>query len=508
MAIELGLGDLIDLFKTQNLWLEGQGQETISQIVADTRELENLGNVQNVLYVARRGVTRDGHEFLTPLANDRRIAAFLVEKIPAGFQTKKPVIVVRDTTAAMAYAVKRISGDPTRDSVCVAVTGTNGKTTSTFLIQSLLKIKGHRVVRMGTIETEFEGDRIASELTTPDFSTIQKLFKDFKNRGANAYVFEASSHALEQKRLLGLELDAAVFTNLTPEHLDYHRTMEAYYLAKRKLFFELLRNSEKKNKWAIVPDDGAFGSRLSDELTAASDMETLRWAFKDKATAKTRFVISNWKTSLEGSRLDILADGKRLEFTSPLVGRFNIENLMGMIVYGLGLGMKSESIQAAMAQAGPVPGRLQKVDNSRGVFVFVDYAHTPDALENVLSTLRPLTKGKLKVLFGCGGDRDKLKRPKMGTIAELYGDELFVTSDNPRTEDPEEIIREILQGVQRLKPISIYPDRRDCIRRAVASLQSNDVLVVAGKGHENYQIVGQTKNPFDDSEEVRRAFGL
>ncbi len=503
------LEEYIKEIRDRSLWREGEANGPIRFALSDSRELKDLPS-QSVVFFARKGVARDGHDFLKDLASHPAIAAFVVEREIEYFKTSRPVIRVSHSTEAMAYLVKRLTQDPTSKGFCFAVTGTNGKTTTTFLVQALLAEMGNKVARLGTIEAQFEGQAIPSNLTTPDFTELQKIFSDFVSRGANAFVLEASSHALEQKRLLGLELDAALFTNLTAEHLDYHRTMEAYYLAKKKLFSQVLCQSQKSKRLAVIPLDGAFGSRLADELKDIRGLEILSWEDAKKATkgSSAQWILKNWKTDLSGSEFEVfeIKSQKTFKFKSPLVGSYNIENLMGMVVLARALNAESAQIQQALDKASAVPGRLERVSpQGPGSRIFVDYAHTPDALENVLNTLRPLTQGKLIVVFGCGGDRDRAKRPQMGAIAELYADEIFVTSDNPRTEKPEEIIEEILTGLQRLKPIHIDPDRRKTIERSVSAMGSQDVILIAGKGHETYQILGTEKIPFDDRQIAREA---
>jgi len=506
----IALSTFIGVLKKKELWVSGEASGDFLHLISDTRQLSKPTESKSTLFFARKGPTRDGHEFLSELHSDAAIGCFVVERIPSDWKPSLPVILVKDSTAAMATAAKIFYGDPSSQAFTSAVTGTNGKTTTTFLLQALMAQMGLRAGRMGTIETEFEGMSVPAELTTPDFSQIQKIFSEFKAKGASSFVFEASSHALNQGRLQGLELDAAIFTNLTPEHLDYHRTMENYYLAKRNLFLDLLSGSQKKRKFAVIPDDGSFGSRLADEVSLNPSIELIRWAHLKKAVPQTRFILESWKTDLNGSSLriiDLLKAGKHT-FQSKLVGGYNVENLMGMISLGLGLDLTPIEIQFALDRVKAIPGRLEKVTvDAETAHIFVDYAHTPDALENVLMTLRPLTKGKLKAVFGCGGDRDRAKRPKMGAIAELYCDEIFVTSDNPRTEDPDSIIQEILNGLQRIKPVHIDADRKQAIRKSMENLSPDDVVLIAGKGHENYQILGTQKINFDDREVARNYLG-
>ncbi len=506
----------LEVLKQHNLWLSGELLTDFDELTADTRQLESLDKSKRVLFFARRGASADGHEFLNSIQDHPSIVAFVIEKIPEGFEPACPIIQVTDTTKAMALAIRDFYGDPTRKVLTVAVTGTNGKTTTTFLVEALLKEMGLNPGRIGTIEAVFGTQRLSSSLTTPDFTVFQKLFNNFCAQGANAFVFEASSHALDQRRLLGLSLDVAIFTNLTAEHLDYHGTMEKYFEAKKKLFSELLLASPKKERWAIVPIDATYGWRLSEELSVLPGLSLITWAFqgtpalKPAALSKSVSIrehlnVIEWKTTVEGSEWR-LSNGEN--YRSALLGRHNIENMMGLVAMGHALKQSAKTIQRALDAVPSIPGRLERVEmlqestankkTAVGKTVLVDYAHTADALENVLRTLRPLVKGKLRVVFGCGGDRDRSKRPKMGSIAELYADEVYVTSDNPRTEDPELIVREILAGIQRIKPLVVEVDRRRAIERAVQSANDGDIVLIAGKGHETYQIVGREKKPFDD----------
>jgi UDP-N-acetylmuramoyl-L-alanyl-D-glutamate--2,6-diaminopimelate ligase len=489
-------------FKRKGLWLQGEASGEVDRCLADSRAIQKAPSGERIVFFARKGPAKDGHEFLPEIGSFAQIVAFVVERIPEGFRPKVPVIVVRDATAAMAYAIKDFYRDPTQDAFSVAVTGTNGKTTTTFLVQSLLSQQGKRSARIGTIETQFENLRIPSELTTPDFTMLQKSFSSLREKGANAFVFEASSHALDQRRILGVELDAAIFTNLTPEHLDYHKNMEHYFVSKRELFTGILAQSSKSRKIAIVPEDGTYGSRLAEELRLSNGIKVYTWSYKGVPNDE-KLIIESWSSNLEGSEVVLSGCGvTKAKFHSQLIGQYNVENVVGVIALGFALHMKSADIQKALDGQIPVRGRLERVPTPSGS-VFVDYAHTPDALENVLLTLRPLTDGKLKIVFGCGGDRDRQKRPKMGAIAELYADELFVTSDNPRTEDPDTIIQEILAGIQRIKPTRVEPDRKAAIEKSLNELEAKDVVLIAGKGHEDYQILGTTRVPFDDREIVK-----
>jgi len=495
---------LRELLEAKQLLESSRGEAVFDGIFSDSRQLEQVSG-QKLLFFARRGLSRDGHDFLRELASEQRIAGYVVEEKAEEIPAEKSLFVVRDSHQAMGFASKIIYGDPTLDLLSVAITGTNGKTTLSYLCEAILKKSGARPAVMGTIESRFEDDRQVSALTTPDFSILQKRFCEWKEKGASAIVFEASSHAIQQKRLFGIELDAALFTNLSPEHLDYHKTMEAYFRAKKRLFSEHLLRSQKKRRRAIIPQDGKYGSRLIEDLRD-SDLEIWSWGF-EAATAQNYFEIRDWKTTLDGSRFQLCSPSESLDIYSPLVGRHNIENLASAACFGLSLGVSADDIVSAFRSVRSIPGRLEKVPTKLSGSVFVDYAHTPDALENVLQSLRTVCQGRLKVVFGCGGDRDRAKRPQMGQVAELYADEIYVTSDNPRSEDPHAIMDEILKGMQRIKPVEVEADRRKAIGSCLSKTEMNDVVLIAGKGHETTQEIQGKKIHFDDREVVRAYAG-
>jgi len=498
----------ISVLKQKNLWLSGELPSDcfISALSSDSRELLNQNTNQSFVFFARRGRNSDGHRFLKELSRLNSIVAFVLEAIPKDIDFKKPVIHVRDSTAAMAWACKEFLGDPSRQLFCAAITGTNGKTTSSYLMQRALNASGYRAAVNGTIQTEFEGKTWESHLTTPDFSILQKRMRELLQAGASAFSFEASSHALDQGRLLGIDLDAAIFTNLSPEHLDYHRNMESYYAAKKILFEDLLLQSSKASRVAIIPDDNAYGSKLIEDLKAYSGISVHTWGYRP-LDSSSHMWIKNWKTGLDGSVFSFEYAGKTVDLRSKLIGRYNIDNLAGVLSLALAFQWDVSKVCQSLESFEGVRGRLESVSRAAGFHVFVDYAHTPDALENVLLTLRPLTKGRLKVVFGCGGDRDREKRPKMGQVAELYADEIFVTSDNPRTEDPHKIIEEILGGLQRVKTCVVESDRHKAIGLSLSELHQEDVVLIAGKGHENYQILGEKRLEFDDRKVVQSYLG-
>jgi UDP-N-acetylmuramoyl-L-alanyl-D-glutamate--2,6-diaminopimelate ligase len=359
---------------------------------------------------------------------------------------------------------------------------------------------------VGTIETRFERESLPATLTTPDFSVLQRVFSHWIEKGADAFVFEASSHAIDQGRLRGLELDMALFTNLTPEHLDYHKTMENYFAAKQKLFTDCLFKSKKKGRIAICPRDSGYGKALIDELSLL-DLELWTWG-ESLAKSDRDLQLLNWETGIRGSRMSFQVGQKQFELKTPLIGKHNLENLMGVLCAGFAMKLKPSSILESLSEVKAIPGRLERMESPKGFSVFVDYAHTPDALENVLQSLRSMTSGKLKVVFGCGGDRDRQKRPMMGQIAELYADEIVVTSDNPRSENPHQIIEEILAGMQRIKILHIEADRKLAIEKSLENLKADDVVLIAGKGHETTQEISGQKIDFDDRRVVRAYLGV
>ncbi len=424
------------------------------------------------------GFTSDGHEH-APAAVAAGAAALVVQR-PLGLGV--PEVVVPDARVAMAPAAARFFGDPTAVLDVVGVTGTNGKTTTAFLVRALLEAAGRRCGLLGTVGAVIGGVDRAAGRTTPEAIDLQRDFRAMLDAGDAACAMEASSHALALHRCDAIHWAAAIFTNLTQDHLDFHPTMEEYYLAKRRLFAAGPRA-------AVINVDDPYGARLAAELpgavTAAID-----------ADADYRAV--EVQTSLTGSRFTVEGpDGLRLELASPLPGRFNVANVLGAVAAVRALGVADEVIASAVRTAGRVPGRFEPVDEGQPFAVLVDYAHTPDSLENVLAAARGLTAGRVIAVFGCGGDRDRGKRPLMGAIGARLADAVVVTSDNPRSEDPEAIIAEVAAGAG--AGAERVADRREAIARAVAMAGPGDVVVIAGKGHEQGQEFAEGRTvPFDD----------
>lgn len=476
------------------------GDPEISGIFYDSRLVEPGG-----IFFALRGEQVDGHRFIEQATARGAFAVVMEEScaLPAGVAG----FLADHGRQAMALAAAAFYGDPTAAMKVIGVTGTNGKTTTTYLLESVLRTAGMRPAVFGTVNYRFGEQSIPSRHTTPESIDLLRTIAEFRQAGADALILEVSSHALEQRRVDGLRFDVGIFTNLTPEHLDYHRDMENYFAGKRRLFTLVKQNGGK----AVINVDDPYGALLAAELGDAITCGVGSQA----AVHPTQMSIS-----LGGIAGELATPMGTLPLSSALLGNFNLQNLMGAAAAALAVGLEPPVVAAGLAQAAQVPGRLERIENDRGALVLVDYAHTGDALENVLSTLAALSPRRLITVFGCGGDRDRVKRPVMGEIAARYSDLAIITSDNPRTEDPLAIIEEVRVGTQRVHarpwtpaeaaPIPgrgylTIPDRRQAIEFAVSLLGEGDLLLVAGKGHEDYQIIGHERRHFDDREELRRA---
>jgi UDP-N-acetylmuramoyl-L-alanyl-D-glutamate--2,6-diaminopimelate ligase len=444
---------------------------------------DNRAVVPGALFFCVPGFARDGHGF----ADDaiRRGASALVVQRPLG--TAVPEVVVEDVRGAMAPAAARFFRDPTWRLVVAGITGTNGKTTSAFLVRELLEAEGRQTGLLGTVTSVIGGVERPVQRTTPEAIDLQRTFREMLERGDVACAMEVSSHALELHRADAIHFDVALFTNLTQDHLDFHPTMEAYYRAKRRLFSELAP------RHAVINVDDEYGTRLARELPDAVTFALVRSA---------AYRATNVQTGLDGSVFRVHGPGVEVELASRLRGRFNVYNVLGAFAAAVTLGVGVETAARAVETAGQVPGRFQPVDEGQEFAVLVDYAHTPDSLQNVLQAARGLTAGRLHVVFGCGGDRDRGKRPLMGEIARSLADRVIVTSDNPRSEDPEAIIDEILAGAG--SDVEHNADRREAIEQAISGACSGDVVVIAGKGHEQGQeFAAGRKVPFDDATVAR-----
>jgi UDP-N-acetylmuramoyl-L-alanyl-D-glutamate--2,6-diaminopimelate ligase len=445
---------------------------------------DNRAAVPGTLFFCVPGFTRDGHEFAAD-AIARGAVALVVER-PLGLGV--PEIAVGSVRAAMASAAARFFEDPTATLEVVGVTGTNGKTTTAFIVRELLEADNRRTGLLGTVKSVIGGVEHTVERTTPEAIDLQRTFRRMLEAGDVACAMEVSSHALELHRADGIHFAAAIFTNLTQDHLDFHPTMEDYFVAKRRLLVEA------DPRLAVVNADDPYGARLAAELD-----DPITFALDSRADYRVLDV----ETGLTGSRFTVQTPAGRIELRSPLRGRFNVYNVLGALAAARSLGVSAETCVGAIGTAGQVPGRFEPVDEGQEFAVLVDYAHTPDSLENVLLAARALTGGRLHVVFGCGGDRDRGKRPQMGEIASRLADRVIVTSDNPRSENPEAIIKEILAGSR--SDVRSLVDRREAITEAIAGCGPGDVVVIAGKGHEQGQeFAGGRKVPFDDVTVARK----
>lgn len=451
------------------------------------------------------GFTSDGHSFAQD-AIDRGARVLVVErKVYLADATDVTEVVVSDTRKAMANAAANFFDHPSRDFLLAGVTGTNGKTTTTYLVDHIARFCGRRTGVIGTVGTRIGDLQEKSEHTTPESPDLQRLFARMRDERCDVVSMEVSSHALDLLRTWGTSFAVTAFTNLTQDHLDYHHTFEAYFEAKALLF-----SKDYPSRRVICVDD-KWGRELLRRASANGD-NVVTTGFDASAQ------IHPVKVDYAPTHTDIVLEvrGSRYDFSYPLVGRFNASNVMTAFGIALQLGFSAEDIVGALTCARPVPGRLQRVEAAEcgGVSVFVDYAHTPDALEKALSCIRALTPGRVICVFGCGGNRDAGKRPIMGAAA-LAADYAIVTSDNPRHEDPLAIIDDIVAGMQDAQSegrFEVEPDRRRAIARAIECARAGDSILVAGKGHEDYQLVGDEVLSFDDCvvarEELDRRFGL
>jgi UDP-N-acetylmuramoyl-L-alanyl-D-glutamate--2,6-diaminopimelate ligase len=440
---------------------------------------DNRDVVPGALFFCVPGFTRDGHDF-APDAVARGAVALVVEH---RLDLDAPQVLVKSVRGAMAPAAAAFYGDPTATLRAVAVTGTNGKTTTAFLVRALLEAGGTRTGLLGTVKSVIGGAEHDVVRTTPEAIDLQRTFREMLDAGDRACVMEASSHALALRRVDAIHFAVAIFTNLTQDHLDFHPTMEDYFHAKRMLF-----RRRPTPGTAIVNVDDPYGRRLASELD-----QPITFAIHGEASYRA----SNVSTELSGSTFTADTPDGRLELRSPLRGEFNVYNVLGSLAAARALGVPAEACVEAIATAGQVPGRFEIVDAGQPFAVAVDYAHTPDSLENVLRAARTLTTNRLIVVFGCGGDRDRGKRPLMGEIARRLADRAIVTSDNPRSEDPDAIIEEILAGAGH--DLAHEVDRRAAIAQAIEEAGPGDIVVIAGKGHEQGQEFERgRKLPFDD----------
>jgi UDP-N-acetylmuramyl-tripeptide synthetase len=468
----------------------GDPEIDVRRVRDDSRQVE-VGDV----FVAVPGLTVDGHDFAR-LAAERGASAVVVER-----EVEAPVaqVVVPSSARALGWLVARAAGRPADRMTLIGVTGTNGKTTTTYLLESILSAAGARPGVIGTVSYRYAGRVLPAPFTTPTPLALHDVFAAMAEAGTSHVVMEVSSAALAMDRLEAVTYQVAAFTNLTQDHLDVHGTMEAYRDAKARLWAERL--AEVGVAVAMIDDEAG------EAMLARAPRGARRLSVSVRHPGADVTVLEAHST-IEGIRARLRTPRGELEITSrALLGEYNVANIALAVGVADGLGIPHEAIAAGIERLRGVPGRVERVENSRGLDVFVDYAHTPDALERVIAALRPLTRGRVIVVFGCGGDRDRGKRPKMGRIVAEKADVAVVTSDNPRTEEPRSILEMILAGVKEAgeRPTIVEVDRKKAIALAIREAKPGDVVLIAGKGHEDYQILGKTKIHFDDREEAARA---
>jgi UDP-N-acetylmuramoyl-L-alanyl-D-glutamate--2,6-diaminopimelate ligase len=494
---------LSDLFQKKfPAVVHGSAELEIGGLAYDSRRVE-----PGDAFFALRGAAVDGHRFVAD-AVARGARAVIAEDLSALPEAVTGVLV-EDSRRALALAASAFYNDPTADIPVIGVTGTNGKTTVSYLLEAILRAAGRRPAVFGTINYRFADRHLPAPHTTPESLDLLRMVADFRAAGADALIMEVSSHALAQSRVDGIHFDVGVFTNLTPEHLDYHGDMDTYFTSKRRFFDELLPAGEGR---AVINVDDPFGRRLADTLPGG-----LRCSSEAGVGQVHPLELT---IDLDGIRGRLAVPDGEITVESPLLGPFNAQNLICAAAAGIALGLEPAVVARGLAQCPPVPGRLERIENDREALVLVDYAHTGDALDKVLTAVGQLQPRRIITVFGCGGDRDRGKRPVMGEVAARYSDLTIMTSDNPRGEDPLAILAEIRPGVLRAcdreltqeqarqggrKGFLTIPDRRAAIDFAVSLLGEGDLLLVAGKGHEDYQVVGNRRLHFDDREELRRA---
>jgi UDP-N-acetylmuramoyl-L-alanyl-D-glutamate--2,6-diaminopimelate ligase len=479
---------LLDLLRTYDakITLTKAQNVAVTGVQEDSRRVR-AGN----LFVARSGNKTDGAKYIADAVANGAVAILSEQKLPG---CSIPQIVVKNAGSALSVLANAFYGNPSETVKVFAVTGTNGKTTTAYLIRHLLRRAGRKCGLIGTVEVDDGKRAYEADMTTPSAVDVAALLATMRDNGCWSCAMEASSHALDQGRTGALHFAGAAFTNLTGDHLDYHKTMENYAAAKAKLFEQL----DSSAVAAYNADD-----QWADQIVKNCKGRLIGYGLK----TKTDYGAKDISITSQGTRFVLTAPDGQAEVRMSLIGKHNIENALAAVaLVGETFHLSVHQLAAGLEDAQGAPGRLQAVRAGQPFAVLVDYAHTDDALENVLTACRPLTRGKLRVIFGCGGDRDRTKRPRMARVAQKLADAIYVTSDNPRTEDPNSIINEIVKGFgpETRKSIVVEADRRRAIERAMAEAGHGDVVLIAGKGHENYQIIGTTKHHFDDVEEATR----
>ena len=480
-----------DVARVTGAALSGVGNAVVIDVIHDSRQAQ-----AGTLFAAVRGELFDAHKFVPQVMERGAVGVISEQARPADFGGAW--LQVENIRRAMPLAAAEVHHHPSRELKLTGITGTNGKTTCAYLIASIPEAAGEPVAMTGTVEYRLGKERKKAGRTTPEAPDMQRLLRQAVERGCRAAVMECSSQAMDFHRCDELHYEVAVFTNLTRDHLDYHKTMENYWYAKQRLFDGRLGS---KPKTSVINVDDPYGVELANRLEK-DGMRVVRYAVKADADITAR----DPEFSLAGMEFRLCTPDTEINFHSPLVGPPHVYNTLAAVASGLALGYSLEVITKALEECTGAPGRFERVTHNGDFAVVVDYAHSDDALLNVLRTARDVTKGRIITLFGCGGDRDRSKRAPMGEAAGSLSDVVILTSDNPRTEDPLRILADAEAGIQKTgKPYEKIADRREAIFRAISQARSDDLVMIAGKGHEDYQIIGREVFHFDDKEVAREA---
>jgi len=475
------VSQLLDGLSIKGFDLDVDFETDVKDINIDSRNLKNRSP-----FFAFKGAAVDSNQFAADAYASGKVPFVVAEEKIEGV----PTVIVEDGRRAVARACRNFFGRPDEAMECIAVTGTNGKTTTTYIIESIVEQAGKKPVVVGTTGIRYEGKAVDLNSTTPPTYEFFKVLADAKKAGCDTLVMEVSSHALHQHRVNGVVFDVAIFTNMSGDHLDYHKTMEDYYEAKKLLF------TPEYCKVGVIGKDNEYGAKLFKE----TEIDKVSYGLTPKSDITAEEI---W-FGLSGLKAKFISPAGAVEIKSDLVGLHNLENLMAAAAGCTMLGVDVKDIMKGIENLKNVPGRLEKFEKANGAYIFVDFAHTDDALRNVVDALGSFKEHRLITVFGCGGDRDRSKRPRMAKAAEGGSDVVIVTSDNPRTEDPQQIIEDIIVGFENAESVIICPDRSKAIKQAVEMAEPKDIVLIAGKGHEDYMVLGKEKIHFDDREEVKK----
>ncbi|MGN1318736.1 MAG: UDP-N-acetylmuramoyl-L-alanyl-D-glutamate--2,6-diaminopimelate ligase [Lachnospirales bacterium] len=468
--------------------LQGSLDIDINNLTIDSRKAKGTDS----MFIAMVGLSVDGHRFIKS-AYELGCRACLVERDVSDLPNDMTVFRVESSRTALAIMAANFYGDPSKEMTMIGVTGTNGKTSTTYFMESVLNYVKRKTAVIGTVEIRIDGKKRDIDFvtsTTPDTLELNQMLRIMADEKVNDVVMEVSSHGLELQKVDGIEFEVGIFTNLTQDHLDFHKTMENYCKAKAKLF--------KMCKYGVINAD----DKWADKIISEAECDIITYGIDSDCDLKAK----NIDYKMDRVHFTVNIGGKDVDFELKVPGRFSVYNALGVIGAALKMGILVEDIKEGIKNIKGVPGRIQNIPNNKGFNVIVDYAHTPDGLENILNSVREFTKNRIITVFGCGGDRDRTKRPIMGEIVAKLSDVVIVTSDNPRSEEPAEILKEIEVGVKDItNDYEMIVDRKEAIFKAVSVAKEGDSIVIAGKGHENYQILKDKTIHFDDTEVAKEA---